>query len=96
MSPPGVICDHLARIGCLTLATRLAHEYRVSLPNLLGQSRMPNAVRARHRLWAIMRDTLALSYPEVASCFGADHTTVMVGIKKRHRELDGQLDRRGL
>lgn len=88
MSPPAIICDNLARVGCLTLATRLAREYRVTLPNMLGRSRMPNAVRARHRLWAIMRDTLALSYPEVASCFGTDHSTVLCGVRKRHAELE--------
>jgi chromosomal replication initiation ATPase DnaA len=83
------VLARLERIGASGLAERTASEFGVTLGRVLqGKSRSRNVIRARHRLWSLLRHTLDLSYPEMEAVFEADHTTIVVAVRKRERELE--------
>ena len=82
--------DVIARIiivGALGAVTRIAREHGVSLETLVSRDRHRHAALARHHAWAVIRWTLALSYPEIGRMFGVDHCTVIQGIRKFERHL---------
>lgn len=78
--------ERLARRGLLVLAERAAATWFVSLAELL-HARHTVAAAARRHFWNLVRDTLGLSYPAIGRLTGHDHTTVLVGIRKRQCEL---------
>jgi chromosomal replication initiation ATPase DnaA len=83
------VLARLERIGARGLAERTASEFGVALGKVLqGKCRSRSVIRARHRLWCLLRHTLDLSYPEMAQVFEADHTTIVVAVRKRERELE--------
>jgi chromosomal replication initiation ATPase DnaA len=59
-----------------------------TLQVLAEKCRSRNVIRARHRLWSLLRHALDLSYPEMAQVFEVDHTTIVVAVRKRERELE--------
>lgn len=67
---------------------RLAGTYNVPPQIIVGRRRTANVAAARHHLWALIRDTLAMSYEDIGAMFRVHHTTVMSGIEK-HRERAG-------
>lgn len=69
-------------------ARRICLGHGATLDEVLSASRHPRIVRARHRLWMILRDTLDLSYPELGALFDRDHTTIMSGVKKCRARLE--------
>ncbi len=84
------VLARLERLGARALAERTASEFGVTLGKVLqGTSRSRSVIRARHRIWCLLRHTLDLSYPEMARVFEADHTTILVAVRKRERELEG-------
>lgn len=87
MSPVEFTRDRLESAGVLGTAERLAKEYRCTLADLMGRSRMKGPAAARRHFWAILRDSLDLSYPEIAKLFGANHTTILTGVRKAHARL---------
>lgn len=78
-------------------------HYGVSRAEIMGFSRLPRIIRARHAAyWVAKNANKTWSYPEVGRRLGnKDHTTIMHGIKKVDRlraenpkyaaELDGLL-----
>ena len=49
--------------------------------------RVKSIADARHRLWTVLRHTLALSYPELATFFEVDHTTILSAVHKIEAKL---------
>lgn len=82
------VVTNLSRRGLLATAERTAAEYRVSLKDVLSCARHRNASKARRHLWTLIRDSLDLSYPEIGSLFGVDHTSVLNAVRKRHVEIE--------
>lgn len=66
---------------------RIAKRRGVSVDDVLRQRRYPSAVRARDEFVTLLRHTLLLSYPEIGRIVGADHTSVMVAVRRREAEL---------
>jgi chromosomal replication initiation ATPase DnaA len=84
------VLGRLEQLGARGVAVRTAAEFGVPLGRVLqGESRSRNVIRARHRVWCLLRHTLDVSYPEMAEIFEADHTTIVVAVRKRERELGG-------
>jgi chromosomal replication initiation ATPase DnaA len=82
------VLARLERIGARGLAERTASEFGVALGRVLqGKCRSRSVIRARHRIWCLLRHTLDLSYPEMARVFEADHTTIVVAVRKREQAL---------
>jgi Bacterial dnaA protein helix-turn-helix len=63
------------------LVERVCASLRVPVVLVLGRSRWRPLVRARHALWAAVREELGWSFPAIGRCFGVDHTTVLLGIR---------------
>jgi hypothetical protein len=88
------VAARLAKLHALSMALRICREEGAddeAVFCMTGHRRpLPRVSRARAHIWAVLRWSLDLSYPEVAQVFGADHTTVMVAVKKREAELAGQ------
>jgi chromosomal replication initiation ATPase DnaA len=83
------VVARLERLGARVLADRTASEFGVVLADILdGERRSRSIVRARHRLWCLLRHTLDLSYLEMEQVFEADHTTILNAVRKRERELN--------
>jgi chromosomal replication initiation ATPase DnaA len=93
VNTPAEIRYRLAAHGLLETAQALAKEYRVALDDLLGRNRTPTVVRARHHFWMLVRHTLDWSYPEIAKLFGADHSTVLCGVRKCEARVLGAKER---
>jgi hypothetical protein len=70
--------DAMMPSAVLRLAVSVARRYGVlCADDLLGRSRQPTVVAARHELWRLTKDSWGLSYPETAAIFGVDHTSVL-------------------
>lgn len=81
----------LDRLSALTFARTFCLSEGASLIEVIGRSREPRIVRARHHLWAVLFDTLGLGYAEHGRLFEVDHTTVMHAIEKRRAELASEV-----
>ncbi|HSY22337.1 MAG TPA: helix-turn-helix domain-containing protein [Polyangiaceae bacterium] len=90
MLPGKIVRQNLEQTGLLNLATRVAADHHVALADLLGPCRLRGVVAARGHFWALLRDTLVMSYPEIGALFGADHTTVIYAVKRRQAEINGE------
>lgn len=55
---------------------RFADEFELSEKDLLGKSRLPYIVAARHTAMKYIRNNLSKSYSEIGRFFGTDHATV--------------------
>jgi chromosomal replication initiation ATPase DnaA len=65
------------------MALMIAHRNNVKLADIRDGSHLPSAVRARHELWIVMRDTMGWSLHEAGEFFGVDHSTICAADKKR-------------
>lgn len=90
-SKPARIERRLHELGALTFARQYCASQGATLDMVTSQDRLEYVVRARHRLWTVLLDTLGLSYPACAALFEVDHTTVMSAVKKRRAELASEV-----
>lgn len=59
----------------------IADDHGLTRNDILGRSRSPRVVRARHEAMARVR-ALGFSYPELGRIFNRDHTTIMQACRK--------------
>jgi chromosomal replication initiation ATPase DnaA len=71
--------------GVHDIVERHAVTHNVTVGDIVGERRSASVVRARHGAWREIRATMGMSYPEIASLFGRDHTTVMSACAKAKR-----------
>lgn len=67
----------------------ICEKHDVSKKDLLGRSRLPNIVRARHGLMQHMHFNLGMSYSKIGRMMERDHTSVMHACKKISGEISG-------
>lgn len=83
--------EHLARGLCPRLSAAseiieaVAAVYGIGQADITGRLRTKAVAEARCCVYLITRRCTRLSYPEIATVFGRDHTTVMAGIKSAER-----------
>lgn len=83
-----VVYGRLHEANLLGFTRSLAQQRGVPLMALIGRRRSPQVSGVRFELWTVLRDTLALSFPEIGMLFDRDHSTVLVGIEAHRRKLD--------
>jgi hypothetical protein len=66
----------LVRRGLLDLLDAASREHHVSREEILGRSRLQSIVAGRRGLCRALRER-GMSYPEIGSLIGRDHTSVM-------------------
>lgn len=66
----------------LSIICEIAREHGVSSESILGRSRYPKDIKARHAAYAAVKERKGISYPAVGRIFGRDHTTIMSGVRK--------------
>jgi chromosomal replication initiation ATPase DnaA len=91
MKQPSSAVIQLGALGALGWCRRLCERASVTLADILGRSRVSRIVRVRHRVWAVLRWTLELSYPEIGRIWGVDHSTVMAGVRQHERRLAAEV-----
>lgn len=92
---PLEIAARLEKFGMWRTVERIAREHRVEPIDVVGRTCRASVVAARHHVWSVIRDTLAMSYPEIGSFFEFDHSTVLEGIRRHHqRGADPLWDKR--
>lgn len=82
----------LARMELLPLVLAIAHKYGLGLHELCERRRSQRLAHARHEVWHFLyhaRDDL--SYPDLASMFDRDHSTVRHGVLTHEQRLQAQL-----
>jgi chromosomal replication initiation ATPase DnaA len=62
-------------------ARRIALEENCTTRELFGRSHEANPSRARHRLWAVVREETGMSYPKLGKLFRRTHDTVLRGVR---------------
>lgn len=66
----------------MEIIREIARQHGVSPEAILGRSRYPKDIKARHAAYAAVRERKGISYPAVGRIFGRDHTTVLSGVRK--------------
>lgn len=77
-----------------TVGERIAAEHGITFAAMAGRSRYRTRVRARHRWWAVVKWTLALSYPETGAIFGVDHSSIINAVDHVEDDLEKQYGER--
>lgn len=54
----------------------------ISIEDMLGRSRKPEIVDARHAVWFVAFRELGYSSPELGIRYGRDHTSILHGVRK--------------
>lgn len=62
------------------LVRKVAKQTKVGESEILGRSRNPRIVRARHLVWRSLREK-GYSYPEIARSCGVNHSSVQYACK---------------
>jgi len=65
-------------------AQEAAEAYGVTVPELMGHTRLSRAVDARHAVWRRLRDD-GFSFPRIAIWVGRDHSTIVQALSKQQR-----------
>lgn len=86
-TPGWAILYNLETYGAIDLAREIARKHHTSVELIISRVRTKNVTHARHHLWAVIRWTLDISYPEIARWFGVDHTTVMSGVRNHEARI---------
>jgi hypothetical protein len=88
--------SYVARLpACIrTVGERIAAEHGITFAAMAGRSRYRTRVRARHRWWAVVKWTLALSYPETGAIFGVDHSSIINAVDHVEDDLEKQYGER--
>ena len=80
------IRHNLRRIHAYETVLRICQAYGITFDGITSRSRYKTVVRARHHAWAIIRNSTAMSYPEIGAVWGGyDHTSIIAGIRKHER-----------
>lgn len=85
------IFDRLQRARCLQLTCKMAALYGVTPEGLVGRSRHPRVVLARHHLCALVRWSTSLSLPEIGELLDLDHTTVMAAVRRHEARINADV-----
>ena len=88
----------LGAAGLLDRVVAVCAAHGATVGEVLGRSRVPRIVVARHAAMAMIRglrseftERTIYSYPEIGAMFGRDHTTVMNAVQvHRQRVADYQ------
>lgn len=70
------------KVQAMTLARLVAKETTIPFAAIVGRSRHPNVVRARHRVWSILRHERGWSTTLIGKVFERDATTVLHGTRR--------------
>lgn len=81
---PGRYLDKQQRVDLVLNVT--AARYHVKVPSILGVSRAPSHVEARHAAIIVLHDHLGLSLSEIGRLFRRDHSTVRHAVVKLRKE----------
>ena len=73
---------HRRRITIEKIQTTVVKYFHISLPDILGPSRLQSYVRPRHIAMALAQELTSLPLQAIARHFNRDHTTVMSGIER--------------
>lgn len=65
----------------------IGHLTGIPKSEILGGSKVPAIVRARHLFWACERELLKASYAGMARKYGVDHSTIIYAVRKVPAEL---------
>ncbi len=65
---------------------QVCDKYNISKETIIGKRRTAHIVTARHVCMYALRETIEMTYVDIASIFSCDHTSVMAAIKKIERE----------
>lgn len=84
---PDRVAGNLARLGALSSAFTVCRQYGVEPRLVFGKCRTVTVARCRWHIWTLLRHTLVMSYPEIARVWDVDHTTVLMGVRKRETML---------
>jgi chromosomal replication initiation ATPase DnaA len=82
-----ILAARLGKAGMWPLVERIAREHMVDARGIIGHRRHASKTAARHHLWAVIRWSTGMSYPEIAIMFDVDHTSVMHGVCRYESEL---------
>lgn len=80
--PYGVPVDMMAEKGWKFLVALSAARRGVGERDILGNTRDPNIVAARHEAIALIRSHTSKTYPEIGRIFNIDHSTAIAAVKK--------------
>lgn len=83
-----VVYGRLADAGLLPFVREFARRRGIPMTQLLSRQRPQSTSKARVELFALVHDTLGLSFPETGRLFDRDHTTIMSAVNSRRAELD--------
>lgn len=76
------VLRRLSERDMLETVERHARLHGVTAEDVCGRGRTAAVSRARQAVWLHLRETTALSYPELGALFGRDHTSVLYGVRK--------------
>lgn len=80
------IAQNLQRIHALETVLRLCKGYGVSFNSVISNSRYKTVVKARHHAWALIRNSMDMSFPEIGEMWSRDHTSIIYGVRKHEKE----------
>ena len=85
-----IVIARVVAVGAFRTLKRIARDHGVSAVAVVGRKRDARTSMARHRLWAVMRWTLGLSYQDLGAMFDRDHTSVLHGVRKYEKAIAEQ------
>lgn len=62
------------------IQSRVAQHFKISVTDLVGTTRSPIVVIARHLAWYLEREK-GLSYPAIGKLYEREHTTILIACK---------------
>jgi chromosomal replication initiation ATPase DnaA len=73
--------------GYLPALSRVAERHFVTIAAVVGRNRQPTVMRARKAFCVVLRDTFALSLPEIGALLDRDHTTILSAVKEHESAM---------
>jgi hypothetical protein len=87
LSEPNRVMARLAELGVREWATEFCERRGYRLREILSWVRHSEYISVRHELWAVIHDTLGMTYSGTARLFGTDHATIRGVVLARHARL---------
>lgn len=81
MKPHGNYLRGLSTAASHRIVKATSQLTGVPVADIMGRSRCQRFVRPRFVAWAVCREYLELSYPEIGRVFDRDHTSVISGVQ---------------